>query len=74
MWKIVLRWREAYPTFETLPSKYRVEHTQRFDEAFLTRAPLTQFLESDKAVMVRIDFLHHQSKTRPAIRIAIFCF
>jgi hypothetical protein len=42
-------------------SEHRVEHTKRFDEAFLPRAPLAQFLESDKAVMVHIDFLHHQS-------------
>ena len=38
-------------------SEDRVEHTKRFDEAFLPRAPLAQFLESDKAVMVHIDFL-----------------
>lgn len=39
------------------PLEHRVEHAERFDDAILARAPLAQLLESDKAVLVDIDFL-----------------
>ena len=42
----------------------RIEHAQRFDETFLPRAPLAQLLESDKAVLVHIDFLSRRRRRR----------
>ena len=55
---------EKEEDFFFLKLQDRIEHAQRFDETFLPRAPLAQLLESDKAVLVHIDFLSTRRRRR----------
>ena len=55
---------EKEEDFFFLKLQDRIEHAQRFDETFLPRAPLAQLLESDKAVLVHIDFLSRRRRRR----------